>query len=69
MKTNYMAALSTYHYVIMYKYKIYDYKWYEFISVIFKNIDSYVLSRLNEGVQCDAIAIRELCESRDYVMI
>ena len=28
-------------------------------------IDSYVLSRLDEDVQCDAIAIRELCESRD----
>ena len=26
---------------------------------------SYVLSRLDEDVQCDAIAIRELCESRD----
>ena len=28
-------------------------------------IDRYVLSRLDEDVQCDAIAIRELCESRD----
>ena len=52
----------------MYKYKIYDYKWYESINVIFKKIDSYVLSRLDEDVRCDAIAIRELCESRDDLM-
>ena len=45
----------------MYKYKIYDYEWYESINVIFKKIDSYVLSRLDEDVRCDAIAIRELC--------
>ena len=49
----------------MYKYKIYDYKWYESINVIFKKIDSYVLSRLDEDVQCDEVAIRELCESSD----
>ena len=49
----------------MYKYKIYDYEWYESITVIFKKINSYVLSRLDEDVQCDAVAIRELCESRD----
>ena len=49
----------------MYKYKIHDYKWYESINVIFKKIDSYVSSRLDEDVRCDAIAIRELCESRD----
>ena len=49
----------------MYKYKIYDYEWYGSINVIFKKIDSYVLSRLDEDVRCDAIAIRELCESRD----
>ena len=49
----------------MYKYKIYDYEWYEYINVIFKKIDSYVLSRLDENVWCDAVAIRELCESRD----
>ena len=49
----------------MYKYKIYDYEWYDSINVIFKKIDRYVLSRLDEDVQCDAIAIRELCESRD----
>ena len=35
------------------------------INVIFKKIDSYVLSCLEEDVQCDAIAISELCESRD----
>ena len=44
----------------MYKYKIYDYEWYESINVIFKKIDSYVLSRFGKDVQCDAIAIREL---------
>ena len=49
----------------MYKYKIYDYEWYDSINVIFKKIDRYVLSRLDEDVQCDAAAIRELCESRD----
>ena len=49
----------------MYNYKIYDYEWYESINVIFKKIDSYVLSRLDEDVQRDAIAIREVCESRD----
>ena len=49
----------------MYKYKIYDYEWHESINVIFKKIDSYVLSRLDKDVRCDAIAIRELCESRD----
>ena len=49
----------------MYKYKIYDYEWYDSMNVIFKKIDRYVLSRLDEDVQCDAIAIRELCESRD----
>ena len=53
----------------MYKYKIYDYEWYESINVIFKKIDSYVLSRLDEDVRYDAIAIRELCESRTHVMI
>ena len=47
----------------IYKYKIYDHEWYESINVIFKKIDNYVLSRLDEDVQCDAI--RELCESRD----
>ena len=46
-------------------YKIYDYEWYEFINVIFKKIDRCDLSRLHEDVQCDAVAIRELCESRD----
>ena len=35
------------------------------MNVIFKKIDRYVLSRLDEDVQCDAIASRELCESRD----
>ena len=49
----------------MYKYKIYDYEWYDSINVIFKKIDLYLLSRLDECVQYDAIAIRELCESRD----
>ena len=33
--------------------------------VIYKKIDGYVLSRLDEDVQCDAVAIRELCELRD----
>ena len=49
----------------MYKYKIYNYEWYDSINVIFKKIDRYVLFGLDEDVQCDAIAIRELCESRD----
>ena len=50
---------------LMYKYKIFDYEWYDSINVIFQKIDRYVLSRLDEDVQCDVIAIRELCESRD----
>ena len=49
----------------MYKYKIYDYECYDSISVIFKKIDRYVLSRLDEDVRCGAIAIRELCELCD----
>ena len=52
------------HY-FMYKYKIYDYEWDESINAIFKKIDSYILSRLDEDVRCDAITTRELCESRD----
>ena len=44
------------------KYKIDDYEWYDSIDIIFKKIDRYVLSRLDEDVQCDAVAIRELCE-------
>ena len=35
----------------MYKYKIYDYEWYDSINVIFKKIDRYVLSCLDENVQ------------------
>ena len=49
----------------MYKYKIYDYEWYESINAIFKKINNYVLSRLDEDVQCDDFAIRELCDARD----
>ena len=78
VKTNYVVALSNYHCVIirqhfenihsfMYKYKIYDYEWYGPINGIFKNINNYVLSCLDEDVQCDTIAIRELCESSSIV--
>ena len=49
----------------MYKYKIYDYEWYESINGKIIKIDSYVLSLLDEDVQCDTITIGELCESRD----
>ena len=49
----------------MYKYKIYDYEWYDSINLIFKKIDRSVFSRLDEDVQCDAVAIGELCKSRD----
>ena len=45
-----------------YKYKIYDYEWHKFINAMYNIIDRYVLSRLDEDVQCDAVAIRELCE-------
>ena len=31
----------------IHKYKIYDYEWYDYINVIFKKIDRYVLSRLD----------------------
>ena len=53
----------------MYKCKIYDYEWYGYINVIFKKIDSYVLSRLDEDVRCDAIAIREYVSHVTHVMI
>ena len=67
VKTNYMIAFLNYQKkkvttlgenirYFMYKYKIYDYEWYGSINVIFKKIDSYVLSRLDEDVRCDAIA-------------
>ena len=52
------------HY-FMYQYKIYDYERYGSINVIFKKIERYVLSHLEEDVQCDAASIRELCESLD----
>ena len=51
VKTNYIVKLSLYNNsttlgenirYFMYKYKIYDYEWYESINVIFKKIDSYV---------------------------
>ena len=49
----------------MYKYMIQEYDWYESINIIYKKIDSYMLSHFNAQVQCDAAVIRELCESRD----
>ena len=49
----------------MYKYLIQEYDWYESINIIYKKIDSYMLSHFNAKVQCDAAVIRELCESRD----
>ena len=49
----------------MYKYMIQEYDWYEPITIIYKKIDSYMLSHFNAKVQCDAAVIRELCESRD----
>ena len=49
----------------MYKYMIQEYDWYESINIIYKKIDSYMLSHFNAKVQCDAAVIRELCESRD----
>ena len=44
---------------------IQEYHWYESINIIYKNIDSYMLSHFNAKVQCDSAVIRELCESRD----
>ena len=49
----------------MYKYMIQDNDWYESINIIYKKIDSYMLSHFNAKVQCDAAVIRELCELRD----
>ena len=50
----------------MYKCKIYDYEWYESVNVIFqKMIVIIILSCFDEDAQCDAVAIRKLCESRD----
>ena len=42
----------------MYKYMIQEYDWYESINIIYKKIDSYLLSHFNEKVQCDAAVIR-----------
>ena len=49
----------------MYKYMIQEYDWYESINIIYKKIDSYMLSHFLAKVQCDAAVIRELCESQD----
>ena len=65
VKTNYMIAFLNYHYVIIRPHlektsiilcmiKIYDYEWYESINVIFKKIDSYVLSCLDEDVPSES---------------
>ena len=44
---------------------IQEYDCYESINIIYKKIDSYMLSHFNTKVQCDAAVIRELCELRD----
>ena len=51
----------------MYKYNVCDYKWYGCIinalcmpTLYFSSID-----RLDGDVQCETVAIRVLCESRD----
>ena len=38
---------------------IQEYDWYESINIIYKKIDSYMLSHFNANVQCDAAVIRE----------
>ena len=53
----------------MYKYMIQEYDCYESINIIYKKIDSYMLSHFNAKVQCDAAVIRELCESEARVVI
>ena len=35
------------------------------MNLLIKKIDLYILSRFDEDMQCDAVTIRELCESRD----
>ena len=45
--------------------QLHVYDWYESINIIYKKIDSYMLSHFKAKVQCDAAVIRELCESQD----
>ena len=49
----------------MYKYKIQEYDWYKSINIIYKKMDSYMVSHFNAKVQFDAAVIIELCDSRD----
>ena len=44
----------------MYKYKIQENDWYEFIIIIHKITDHCMLMQCNVNVQCDAAVIREL---------
>ena len=44
----------------MYKYKIQEYNCYESINIIYKKIDSYILSHFNANVQCDVTVIIEI---------
>ena len=49
----------------MYKYLIQVYDWYESINVIYKKIDSHMLSHLNAKVQCDEAVIRSNFVNRE----
>ena len=50
---------------LMSKYGICEHEWYLPISTIFNKINKFVVENFNINNQCDAVAIRELCESRD----
>ena len=49
----------------MSKYGIYEHEWYLPISIIYNKINKFVVEDFNIDNQSDAVAIRELCESRD----
>ena len=41
-------------------------EWYQPISTIYNKINKFVVENFNIDNQSDAVAIRELCESRDF---
>ena len=58
------AKLATLRY-LMFKYGIYEYEWYLPICIIYNRVNKFVVEDFNIDNQSDAVAIRDLCESRD----
>ena len=50
---------------LMSKCGIYEHEWYKLIYTIYNQINNFVEEDFNVDNQSDAVAIRELCESRD----